>query len=433
MLALPNLLEFLFHATITPSLVRGVLRLRRVFAFTAVAGLISLLACQNYSNTVAGTSSTKIKSRVLVSNQLASLGSASGTLVVVDADRDQVGVASSGLSSTGQIVTNPAVIQVGGLPTLLLLSPDRKTSLVFDLQSTNFIVVDNATEAPTASIAIGSAVTSAVLLSDNKTGYAALRNTGQVDFFDYTTFAVTKSIPVPTVRTLVLNHKGDHLLAFSDDVNSLAVIDTSANTATTINSVTFDRPVFGVFSSDDSKAYILSCGRECGGATARVSVLDMASGTVSASVPVSAATVGYLNSSGNLYVAGTQGTAGKLDIVAVSGLTVSKSGIPISDGFHTLIVPASNNRVFIGARTCSNVTTGCLTIFNTSASTAVIGGPKGDVTAALPITGRNIVYVAEGGELRIYDTTKDAETNGVAAAPIDIVGKAIDLKAIDQQ
>jgi hypothetical protein len=279
---------------------------------------------------------------------------------------------------------------------------------------------------------MGGAVASAVLIADNKTGYAAMRNTGQVAVFDYTTFAITKNIPVPTVRTLVLNHKGDHLLAFSDDVDSVTIIDTTANTASTITSATFDRPVFGVFSSDDSKAYILSCGRECGGATARVSVLDTTAGTVSASVPVSAATVGLLDSAGNLYVAGTQGTAGKLDVVAVSNLTVSKSGVAIGDGYHNVMVAASNNRIFIGARTCNNVTSGCLSIFNTSGGTAVIDTPKGDVTAALPITGRNIVYVAEGGELRIYDTTKDAETNGLAAAPIDIIGKAIDLKAIDQ-
>jgi hypothetical protein len=93
----------------------------------------------------------------------------------------------------------------------------------------------------------------------------------------------------------------------------------------------------------------------------------------------------------------------------------------------------SDNRLFIGARTCNNVTSGCLSIFNTSSGSAVIGTPKGDVTGIQPITGRSVVYVAEGGELRIYDTTKDAETTSVTShTAIDIVGKAFDVKAIDQ-
>ena len=41
----------------------------------------------------------------------------------------------------------------------------------------------------------------------------------------------------------------------------------------------FDNPVYAVFSTDDSKAYILSCGFECGGVAASVTVLDIASKT----------------------------------------------------------------------------------------------------------------------------------------------------------
>lgn len=179
----------------------------------------------------------------------------------------------------------------------------------------------------------------------------------------------------------------------------------------------------------------MSCGAECGGTTARVSVLNVASGTVTASTPVSGATVGLLDSSGNLYVAGTQGNkSGKLDVISTSNLTVSKSGIAIGDGFHTSMALASNSRLFIGARTCNNVTSGCLSMVNIGSGSAVIEGPKGDVTGIQPISGRNIVYVAEGGELRIYDTTKDAEVNSVTSGtPIDIVGKAFNVKAIDQQ
>ena len=48
--------------------------------------------------------------------------------------------------------------------------------------------------------------------------------------------------------------------------------------------LTFDRPIKAVFSADGSTAYILSCGPECGGSTASISVYpdcadDLSSGT----------------------------------------------------------------------------------------------------------------------------------------------------------
>src|SRR5206468_8604990 len=106
---------------------------------------------------------------------------------------------------------------------------------------------------------------------------------------------------------------------------------------------------------------ILSCGPECGGTTAKVSVLDIASGAVSQTIAVSAATTALLDGT-TLYVAGTQGTTGKLDVVNVSNMTRTTTGVTISDGFHQVMALASNNRLFIGARTCNNVTTGCLSI-----------------------------------------------------------------------
>jgi hypothetical protein len=38
-----------------------------------------------------------------------------------------------------------------------------------------------------------------------------------------------------------------------------------------------------------------------------------------------------------------------------------------------------------------------------------------------------VVYVTEGGELRIYDTTTDA----LQATQINIIGQAIDVKLVD--
>lgn len=416
----------------------------------AAAGLLLLTACGNYKSSSSGTNATtstvlaKVKHRVFISNQFSSFGTASGQIDIIDADKDVIATSTPVLTTVGTFASNPITIALGGIPSYMVLTPDHKFTVVYDSLSNSLEFIDNTAETFNASLGLGDISPSLVIMTDNKTAFASLRNSGQVAMIDITGPTLTTKIAVPTAHGLALSHNGKVLLAFSDDSNVVysidpTNIDTSTATSTTvpkqITSSTFDRPVSAIFTSDDSKAYILSCGAECGGTTARVSVLDVASGTVTASTPVSGATVGLLDSSGNLYVAGTQGNkSGKLDVISTSNLTVTKSGIAISDGFHTTMALASNNRLFIGARTCNNVTSGCLSIFNTGSGSAVIDGAKGDVTGIQPLSNRNIVYVAEGGELRIYDTTKDAEVNSITSGtPIDIVGKAFDVKAIDQQ
>lgn len=421
--------------------------MKRSLGIWAAAGLLVLVACGGSSNSSSNaTTSTvlaKIKHRVFISNQLASFGTASGQIDIVDGDKDVIATSTPVLTTVGTFASNPITIALGGIPSYMVLTPDKKFTVVYDSGSNTLEFVDNTAETLNNTLALGDISPSLVILSDNKTAFASLRNTGQVAMLDISGPTLKTKIAVPTAHNLALSHNGKVLLVFSDDSNIVYSIDTTnvdtTNTTSTtvpkqITSTTFDRPINAIFSSDDTKAYILSCGAECGGTTARVSVLDIASGTVTASTPVSGASVGLLDGSGNLYVAGTQGNkSGKLDVVSTSNLTVSKSGVAISDGFHTIMALASNGRLFIGARTCNNVTSGCLTIYNTSAGTAVVDSAKGDITGIEPLANRNIVYVAEGGELRIYDTTKDAEVNSVTSGtPIDIVGKAFDVKAIDQ-
>jgi YVTN family beta-propeller protein len=363
------------------------------------------------STTPAIPASAKLKLRAFVSNQAASFGSPSGQVDVIDAQKDVI----------------VAIITIGGVPGIMALTPDKTKLLVIENNSNTLDIIDVATQAFTAQIPLGDTVTSLVVMPDNKTGFVVLRNSSRVLKFDLTT-NTSLPIVVGTPRTLVLSHDGKKLLVFSDDFDYVNVIDTSTLNATPIFSARFDRPSFAVFSTDDTKAFVLNCGPECGGRAASVTVLDMATNTPGTPVPVSAATVALLDGT-NLYVAGTQGAAGKLDVISTSGLTVSKSGVAINDGFHSSMALGSNNRLFVGARTCSNVATGCLSIFNTSSQTAVIGAPKGAVTGIQPISGRDIVYVCEGGELRIYDTTKDAEQT---TPIVDIVGKAIDVKTVEQ-
>ena len=97
------------------------------------------------------------------------------------------------------------------------------------------------------------------------------------------------------------------------------------------------------------------------------------------------------------------------------------------------------DRLYVGATGCAAAentatgrTRGCLTIVNLTSRTAMfpeLSSLRGafDVTAITPITGRNVVYICEGGELDIFDTATDTITND----KLDVVGVAVDAIQID--
>ena len=406
-----------------------------------------LVSCGGYSNPSSSTTTTpkvppsKITKRVFLTNAFNS--GSGGEVDILDAARDTFqGSNSSGTNVT--TITN-SVITVNQGASLIVLTPDKTFTLVFESTGNTVSIITNATEALAGSITLPGATESMVIGTDNKTVYAAMRNAptavtggplGSIGIIDLTGQDLSSTINIAEVHRIVMSHNGNKLLAFSDDSDALTVVDTTASPKTTTTVTGFDRPVWGVFNSDDSKAYILSCGPECGGTAAKVTVLDMASLTPGASIPVSAATMGLLDGS-NLYVAGTGAGGGKLDVIDTGAFKVSKSGVSISDGYHTLMALASNNQLYIGAKACSG-TSSCLSIYKTSSQSASVvpvvcstvstaNNCAGDVTGLQPITGRNIVYVVEGGELLIFDTT----TGKPQTTQIDIVGKAFDVKAID--
>jgi hypothetical protein len=98
--------------------------------------------------------------------------------------------------------------------------------------------------------------------------------------------------------------------------------------------------------------------------------------------------------------------------------------------------------LFIGAHTCTNVgnvnnvtgeVRGCLSIYNVNNHTVVIPPDNGDVTGLQSFTTRYVEYVAEGGNLRVYDTIKDIllENDFISTGTITITGVITDVKAVD--
>jgi DNA-binding beta-propeller fold protein YncE len=392
---------------------------------TAAIGLLT--SCGSGSSSGSSSNPTSgIRKRAFVSNRF------QNQIDIVNAANDTVNTTVATTTSGTTTTTLANTISTGTAPTQMALTPDRKLTLVFGQQANTISVISNATESLNGQIPLPDFTESFLTAPDNTTAYVAVPNapisgqtSGAVEVLNVINGTLTDSIPVPRVRRIVLSPDGKKLLAFADSTDQMWVIDTSAKTATAVTGL--DRPVFGVFSTDNSKAYILSCGPECGGTAAKVTVLDMATNTLGANVAVSAATIGLLDG-GNLYVAGTGAGGGQLDVISTSSLTVTKSGVTISDGYHQRIALGSNSKLFVGSRTCNNSVQGCLSIFDTSAGTVVISpAGQGDVTGMEPITGRNVVYVIEGGELRIYSTA----TSQQQTTQIDIVGQAVDVKLVD--
>ena len=355
---------------------------------------------------------SELLKRAFVSNSFLS------TVQIIDAKTDH-------FNGFSQIILGAA-----GSPSILQMSPDRKLVLAFDSTTFQIIGVDVAQEVASGAIQLANWTESFVMAPDNNTIYAAVRNAttnqtvpGAVQVGDSSKGQVVRTVPIAKAHWLVLGHNGGKLLVFSDDSDVVSVVDTSTFAVTQVAG--FDRPVWAVFSSDDSKAYILNCGAECGGTAASVTVLDLGTNTPGTSTPVSAATYAMLDGT-NLYVAGSDSSGGKLDIVNTGNLTVSKSGIPITDGYHWRMLLTGGN-LYVGARNCSNTGNGCLAIVNVSGGTSTLADARGDVTGMEPIPGRDVVYVCQGGELVIYDN----KTAKPQSTQIDIVGKAYDVRYVD--
>jgi hypothetical protein len=424
-----------------------------------IATSVALLSCGSYNSSSSSTqgSTSGLKFRAFVSNPLRPLSTGGTTPVIEIVDALQDKLPGSAISLLGASAD----------PGIMLVSPNKKFTLVFSASGNIVTVIDNAREALVQSgsgilpsVTLPGFTDSMVIGSDNLTAYAAVPTTpivgqspGAVEVLNLSTAGISATLPVSGARTIVGSHSGNRILVFGDRVDTVTVISpsligTNADPRTTVQDpAAFDHPVWATFSSDDTTAYILNCGQECGGAVASVTVLDLNTNTPGTNVPVDAATIGLL--SGNtLYVAGTpsgtacgSGTAaticGMLDVIDLSSMTITGSAV-ITDGSHDRMELGSNGQIFIGARRCTNINIpasgndpgevrGCLSIFNSSNSSVVVPPDNGDVTGLQPITNRSVVYVIQQGELRIYDTTTDK----LQSNQVDILGQAVDVKLVD--
>jgi hypothetical protein len=142
---------------------------------------------------------------------------------------------------------------------------------------------------------------------------------------------------------------------------------------------TYDRPSGVYFSLDGTTAYVLNCGRECGGTTASVTLLQQgplnicvqpnatvpsppctyiaSSNPMIANVPVPGGVTAALSDGTTLYLAGQQLQPDGLFAGFLSTMNQATNAITgqysISDGSHSKMLFADDNTLWIGSQYCA--------------------------------------------------------------------------------
>ncbi len=219
----------------------------------------------------------------------------------------------------------------------------------------------------------------------------------------------------------------------------------------------FDRPVKAVFSVDGGTAYILNCGPECGGNTASVSLLPVGpmifttgqqsgklptTGNVT-TIPIPGGASNALVASSTMYVVGQQQLSdglftGNLTVLNLNNNTVSSTA-SISDGTPggpSRLILADDNTLWIGMTKCNNgeryakgLPYGCLTMYNTANNAVTMLEPYvGDATGIAAVSTLHKVYVAQGGQVYIFNTADGSSINNQY---VTVTGTAWDVAFMD--
>jgi len=438
----------------------------------APASLV-LLSCGS-TPSGGGTQTSGIKYRAFLTNNVAA-GTATPGIFIVNAQNDTRGP------------NNP--ISAGNTPGMMVVSPNLAQTIVFSGNGTQFSdnqlsLINNASESNAAHLTLPGMTESIVISPDGSAAYVAVptapvvgQSPGILDAIAMNSGTLTGQLDVPALHYISQNNGGDRLFGFSDNSDSIAVITPSnigiGNAVTPL--CCFDRPVAAFFTSDDTTAYVVNCGPECGGTQASVQMVELIPTLclptgVCPAVSVPAATEALISGS-TMYLAGTPysggvpsqpctgevtaaTTCGLLTLFNLTTMSVSSTAV-ITDGYHNRIALGANGQLFIGARTCTEIIPptppppgaeirGCLSIYNslgTSVGTVAAGGvlippANGDATGIQPISTRQVVYVVQGGSLNIYDDTIDAleynpnDPNNPGHI-FGIIGNFIDVKTVD--
>jgi hypothetical protein len=396
----------------------------------------------------------------------------------------------------------------GNNPTTIVNFPDELRGYVYSNSSPYaFTLINYAKESATGAAAtFNSPAASVTTASDGVHIVAALEQTGQLYLSD-ANLGGSYTLNLPNVYKVAVNQGDSIVLAMVRNSNTLyRAVKINLNSAPPPGAVdcqptilpvycvvpvpgTFDRPVGATFSLDGSTAYILNCGAECGGGGnggAGISFIPQSSlevnnlptsvpypVAVTKTVPVPSGVTAALPIGNLLYVAGQQQQpdglfTGFLSSVDVNAYTVAPP-VSIADGYHSKLLQADDNTLWIAAQNCANgerqklfaagnttqaANYNCLTraVLPTGSSPmtasiipAVSQAPGatvtvpyantnndqyyyGSLTGLCWVQGLHKVYTAYGGQVHAFRTADGSEINNFY---ITVQGNALDVAYMD--
>lgn len=403
--------------------------------------------------------------------------SANGTATIVDAFYD------IRHSFDNKIPSFPIASYNGAEPVSIQNLPEQQVGAVYSVGDGGFRLINYQTEKAENSTASYAGASSIFVTQDLQYTFAAnpVRHALVINQVD----GGTVGLSLPGVFRVSVNPGGSVVLAFVQNTDLVySVVHLQANQpplpgsldcepqnlptwclvpVTPLdqsgNPVHFDRPTKAIFSADGSKAYVLNCGPECGGSQASVTTFQIApyiinSGVVippgpkppAVTLPVPGGVTNARLDGTILYLAGQQLQpdglfAGVLSVMDTAAQKITAS-YSISDGTHNKMVFADDNTLWIGSVQCiegerykssqanpaANIPFGCLTSFNTATKTVFIDGYKGDLTGEAAVLGLHKLYVAEGGQVHIYNTADGTERDNTN---VTVTGTAYDVAYMD--
>ena len=450
-------------------------------------------------------------------------GSSAGSLQIVDALRDL----RSNIQNTKTFSISG---YASGFPNLILNFPAEITGYVYSNAQGDVQIVNYGKEAVSGSAGTFPAKSTGLAVPPTFAHvYSAEESIGQLAVIDNTT-GKSYGLILPNVYQVVVNTGDSVVLAMVRNSNTIyRLIKLNNNQFTTSTAAiqylnttipanqpqtadcepfnlpiyclvpvnagspatAFDRPVGAYFSLDGNTAYVLNCGRECGGNTSSVTYLQTGAlqvntytdyssaaqqnpNSFSTQVLVPGGVTAAVSNGTTLYVSGQQLQpdglfAGFLSIINLATNTVSGQ-YSISDGNHSKMLFADNNTLWIGSQFCATgeraaraaaqlaagqatdqtANYNCLTRFDmgalttsiipavTQSATAPVAVPYpntnqnqyyyGDLTGLCWVQGLNKVYTAYGGQVHVFSTVDGSEINN---KNVIVQGTALDVAYLD--
>ncbi len=427
---------------------------------------------------------SKLLQRVMVS---ITSGQGTGNLQILDGLRD----IRSNIQNTVKLF--PISGYAGAYPNLILNFPEQQRGYVYSDSDGSLGLINYSTEAGAGAAGTFPARSSSIVVADTFANvYSAEETIGQLEVLDNTT-STGYGLNLPGVYRVAVNQGNTVILAMVRNSNTLyRVIRLNVNQPSPPGAVdcqpynlpiycvvpvpgNYDRPIGAYFSLDGTNAYVLNCGVECGGTASSVTLLPQAPlnyKAIPASVPYPDPTIATIPVPGGatvslsdgttLYLAGQQLQpdglfAGYLSTLNLASNTVTGT-YRISDGFHSKLLFADDNTLWIGAQACANgehaklgENYNCLTRFDLGALTAqiipAVTPGSSDTTQQVPYPNENLnpyyygdltgicwvqsyhkVYTAYGGQIHAFQTADGSEINNYY---ITVQGTALDVAYMD--